>query len=214
MEMPTNQTNQIRRVAADIPGYDYGARCSARSPITVEDFELLKQSAGFTSEDVTWLRAAGEALTKHTEELVKTWRDIIASHPHLARYALSLDGRKDQSYAERSGLRFQQWILDTCFREYDQDWLNYQHEIALRHTSLKKNQTDNTHSAPTIHLRHIIAFMAVVTDPSILKPFLRRTYRNEEEIERMHRAWTRSLWLQIALWTAPYTNTSEAPNEW
>ena len=41
-----------------------------------------------------------------------------------------------------SNLRFQQWIQDTCLRPYDQDWINYQHEIALRHTSLKKNKVD------------------------------------------------------------------------
>jgi hypothetical protein len=28
-------------------------------------------------------------------------------------------------------------VLDTCFRRNDQDWLNYQQEMALRHTSVK-----------------------------------------------------------------------------
>jgi NAD(P)-dependent dehydrogenase (short-subunit alcohol dehydrogenase family) len=33
-------------------------------------------------------------------------------------------------------------VLDTCLRPYDQDWINYQQEIALRYTSLKKNKID------------------------------------------------------------------------
>jgi hypothetical protein len=50
--------------------------------------------------------------------------------------------------------------------------LNYQQEMALRHTSLKKNKTDNVQSVPTIHLRHEIAFTAVLNDPTIIKSFL------------------------------------------
>jgi len=212
--MHTQQVHEIHMAAAEIPGYTYGSRDSARSPITVKDLDLLKQAACFTSEDAQWLRAAGEAFTGYTQELVKTWREVIAAQPHLMKYALDFDGHKDERYSQRSGLRFEQWILDTCFRDYDQDWLNYQQEIALRHTSLKKNETDSARSAPTIHLRYIIAFMAVVTDPDLLKPFLRRKYQDENEVERMHQAWTTSMWLQIALWSAPYTHTNQEPDQW
>src|SRR6185437_5866049 len=140
-------------VANDIQGYDYGSTTVARSPITVKDLEQLKESAGFTPEDERWLRAAGDVLKGQTAPLVEKWRAVISAHPHLARYSLRLDGQKDPHYSEASGLRFQQWVLDTCFRPYDQDWLNYQQEIALRHTSVKKNKTDNVQSVPTIHLR-------------------------------------------------------------
>lgn len=108
----------------------------------------------------------------------------------------------------------QQWILDTCFRPYDQDWLNYQQEMALRHTSLKKNKTDHVQSAPTIHLRHIVAFCAVLTDPTILKPFLLAKGNDALDVDKMHQAWTKSIWLQMALWTEPYTDSKLAPNEW
>ena len=156
---------------------------------------------------------AGEILSDQTEELVGKWRDVIAAHPHLARYSQGVGGQKDANYSERSGLRFQQWVLDTCLRPYDQDWLNYQQEMALRHTSLKKNKTDNAQSAPTIPLRHVIAFTAVLNDPNIIKPFLARKGHSPAEVERMHQAWSKSLWLQIALWTEPYTNPRLAPNE-
>jgi hypothetical protein len=201
-------------VANDIQGYDYGSTTVARSPINVKDLEQLKESAGFTPEDERWLRAAGDVLKGQTAPLVEKWRAVISAHPHLARYSLRLDGQKDPHYSEASGLRFQQWVLDTCFRPYDQDWLNYQQEIALRHTSVKKNKTDNVQSVPTIHLRDIIAFAAVINDPDIIKPFLAAKGHSSADVDRMYQAWRRSISLQIALWTEPYTNSGTAPDQW
>jgi hypothetical protein len=212
-----NQSHTVeatRKVAEDIPGYDYGSPNVAKSPITIKELEELKQSTGFTQEDERWLHLAGEVLVDHTKELVEKWRAVIASHPHLARYSQRRDGQKDPHYSEATGLRFQQWVLDTCLRPYDQDWLNYQQEIALRHTSVKKNKTDNVQSAPTIHLRDVVAFTAVINDPDIIKPFLGVKGHSAQEVDKMHQAWCKSLLLQIALWTEPYTNTRVAPNEW
>jgi hypothetical protein len=214
MTASSHVTNVPRMVAEQIPGYDYGSARIAKSPITMEQFELLKQSAGFSDEDERWLHMAGSVLEGQTKDVVLKWRSAIASQPHLAKYSLGLNAEKDPRYSELSGLRFEQWILDTCLRPYDQDWLNYQQEIALRHTSVKKNKTDHVQSAPTVHLRYIIAFTAVVTDSEIMKPFLSAKGHNATEVEKMHRAWCKSLLLQIALWTEPYTNADAAPNEW
>lgn len=213
--MNRSQTvDNLKMVAREIPGYDYGSPKIARSPITVQEFELLKLDAKFTEEDVHWLREAGGILADQVKALAGKWRDIIGSLPHLARYSQRPNGEKDEHYGEVSGLRLQQWILDTCFRPYDQDWLNYQQEMALRHTSLKKNKTDQVQSAPTIHLRHIVAFCAVLTDPTILKPFLLAKGNDALDVDKMHQAWTKSIWLQMALWTEPYTDSKLAPNEW
>jgi protoglobin len=201
-------------VAEDIPGYDYGAASAAHSPITIKELEQLKQSAGFTNEDERWLRIAGEVLTGRTKALVEKWRSVISAHPHLAQYSQTPDGQKDPRYGEASGLRFEQWVLDTCLRPYDQDWLNYQQEIALRHTSVKKNKVDHVQSAPTIKLRDVVAFTAVINDPIIMKPFLAAKGHSAAEVEKMYQAWCKSLLLQVALWTEPYTNTTLAPNEW
>lgn len=204
----------VEFVAKEIPGYNYGSAEVAKSPITPQELEQLKQSTGFTADDEQWLRRAGQILADQTKALVEKWRGVISAHPHLAKYSLRLDGQKNPHYSEASGLRFEQWVLDTCLRPYDQDWLNYQQEMALRHTSLKKNKTDNVESAPTIHLRDIIAFTAVVNDPNIFKPFLAGKGADAADVERMHQAWCKSLLLQTALWTEPYTNTKLAPNEW
>lgn len=50
-----------------IPGYDYGSSNIARSPISTEECELIKQSAGFTTEDQRWLRAVGDVLVDQNE---------------------------------------------------------------------------------------------------------------------------------------------------
>ena len=201
-----------RKVASEIPGYTYGTSETARSPVSLADLELLKRTVNFTDEDQRYLHLAGEVLADQTEEVVKKWRGVIAANPHLAQYSLGPEGKPEPHYSAESGLRFRQWILDTCFRRYDQDWLNYQQEIALRHTSVKKNQTDHVESATYIPLRYVIAFAAVINDA--VKPFLGAKGHSPHEVESMHRAWCKSVQLQIALWSEPYADSSLAPNEW
>lgn len=201
-------------VAEKVPGYTYGESGVATSPLTLPDLELLKQSVGFNDEDERHLRIAGEVLSGQTEKLVERWRAVISAHPHLAQYSKRPDGQPDPHYSHDSGMRFQQWILDTCLRPYDQDWLNYQQEIALRHTSVKKNKTDNVESIDSIPLRHLIGFTGVINDADIIKPFLAAKGHAATEVDRMYQAWCKSVLLQIALWAEPYTNTKLAPNEW
>jgi hypothetical protein len=84
------------------------------------------------------LRRAGAILTNQAEDLVDTWRQVIAGHPHLMQYSAGPEGTPDPHYSAASKPRFVQWVRDTCERPYDQAWLDYQHEIALRHTRAKK----------------------------------------------------------------------------
>ncbi len=203
---------ETKTVASEIPGYTYGESGVAKSPVSVSDLEKLKQSVGFTAQDERYLKMAGEVLDEQTKAVVERWRAEIAKAPHLSKHSKDPDGKPIPRYAEDSRLRFQQWILDTCFRPYDQDWLNYQQEIALRHTSIKKNTTDGVQSTPFIPLRDIIAFTAVMNET--IKPFLAAKGHSAEEVEKMHAAWCKSVQLQIALWTQPYTNSGLAPDEW
>ncbi|MGH9734076.1 MAG: hypothetical protein ACRD8A_05760 [Candidatus Acidiferrales bacterium] len=61
-------------------------------------------------------------------------------------------------------------------------------------------------STPTIRLRDILAFTAVMIDPEIMKPFSQPQGHSERNVEKMSRAWGKSRLSQIALWTEPYTN--------
>ena len=125
----------------DIPGYAYGTDDVARSAVSLSELEQLKTTVGFTDEDERYLRLAGEVLGDQTKQVVERWRSgIIASIPNLARHSRSPEGSPLPEYLAKSNQRFEQWILDTCLRPYDQTWLDYQQEIALRHTSLKKTR--------------------------------------------------------------------------
>ena len=201
----------MEKVSEHIPGYSYGTAEVAASPISMQELDDLKISTGFTEEDQRYLRLAGEVLADQTKQIVDHWRSgIIASIPNLARHTRTPEGNAIPEYLANSNLRFQQWILDTCLRPYDQEWLNYQQEIALRHTTFKKNKVDHVLSTPYVPLRDIIAFVAVMNET--IKPYLASKRNSAEEVDKMHRAWCKSMQLQLALWTSLYTR--QAPNEW
>jgi hypothetical protein len=201
----------MKQVKEQIDGYTYGAAEVSKSPVSLPELEDLKNSAGFTDDDQRHLQLAGEVLASQTEQIVHHWRSgIIASIPNLARHSRTPQGDAIPEYLAKSNLRFQQWILDTCLRPYDQDWLNYQHEIALRHTNLKKNQVDGVRSTSHVPLRDIIAFVAVMNET--IKPYLAAKGHSAEEVDKMHQAWCKSLQLQLSLWSQPYIN--QAANEW
>ena len=136
----------------------------------------------------------------------------IAGIPDLARHSRTPEGDPIPGYIAQSNLRFQQWILDTCLRPYNQEWLDYQQEIALRHTGLKKNQTDGIRSVAYIPFHDIAAFIAVLNDT--VKPYLAKKGHRVEEVEGMHRAWCKSLQMQIALWSWPYMDLAKTTSEW
>jgi hypothetical protein len=201
----------MKHVASKEDGYLYGDSSLATSPVTLEELESLKISVGFTQDDRRWLQVAGDVLTDQVKEIVTRWRtEIIASIPHLARHSRSLEGDILPGYLAQSNLRFEQWILDTCLRDYDQEWLNYQYEIALRHTSAKKNLTDGVDSTAFVPYRDIAAFTTVLIET--MKPYLGAKGHSETEVNAMHRAWAKSLHLQIALWAQVYVTSGK--NEW
>jgi hypothetical protein len=201
----------MKQASEHIPGYSYGTAEVAPSPLSIRELEELKISAGFTEEDQRYLRLAGEVLRDQTEQIVNHWRSgIIASIPHLARHSRTPEGNAIPQYLAASNLRFQQWILDTCLRPYDQEWLNYLQEIALRHTMLKKHQTDGVRSTPQVPLQDAIAFVAVMNET--IKPYLAAKGNSADEVDKMHRAWCKSMQLQLALWVGPYTEAAHATN--
>ncbi len=203
----------MTKTAESIPGYSYGEAGVPRSRVTVDDLNQMKITAGFTAEDETYLRLAGEVLADQTEHIVRHWRSgIIANIPHLARHSRALDGSALPQYLERSNLRFRQWILDTCLRPYDQEWIDYQQEIARRHTSVKKNQVDDVRSTPYVPLRDVIAFLPIMNET--IKPYLAAKGHSTEEVEKMHRAWCKSMQLQMALWFGPYCDTQPPCSQW
>jgi hypothetical protein len=185
-----------------IPGYTYGTSQVAPSPLTLEDLDNLKKAVLFTEEDERYLRMAGEVLADQIEEVLDLWYGFVGSHPHLVYYFTDGKGNANAEYLAAVRKRFGQWILDTCNRPYDKDWLNYAHEIGLRHHRTKKNQTDGVNSVPVVNYRYMVAFIYPIT--ATIKPFLAKKGHSAEEVEKMHQAWFKSVVLQVALWSAPY----------
>lgn len=201
----------MKEIAKEISGYAYGSNALPSSLISLQELEELKKSVGFTEEDERYLRLAGEVLEDQVKPIVERWRSgIIASIPHLARHSKSTEGKPLPQYLANSNKRFEQWILDTCLRPYDQAWLDYQQEIALRHTSLKKNQVDGVQSTPHVPLRDIIAFIPVMNET--IKPYLAVKGHSAADVDKMHGAWCKSLQLQIALWSGFYAKL--VPDGW
>jgi Protoglobin len=173
----------------------------------MNDLARLEQTVTLTDQDQQYLAMACEVLHGQAEELVNTWRAVIGSLPHLASAFAEEDGRVDENYMAAVKKRFVQWVIDTCSRPRDRAWLDYQEEIALRHTSQKKNRTDGANTAALVPLRYLLAFGAVIV--TTVRPFLARKGASHHDVERMQNAWTKAVFLQLALWSRPYVTNWE-----
>lgn len=190
-----------------IPGYGFGSEAVARSPVGGEDLELLKQTVLFGEEDEEYLRKAGDVLEDQVEEVLDLWYGFVGSHPHLVYYFSDPEGEPDPEYLGRVRERFGRWILDACRRPYDGEWLDYQQEIALRHTRAKKNRTDGARAPEHIPLRYMIAFIYPIT--ATMRQFLASKGHPDEEVEKMHQAWFKSVVLHVTLWSQPYAREGD-----
>lgn len=191
-----------------IPGYTFGEPQVPHSPISLAEFDELKQTALFTDDDVRALRMSHDVLADQTEQVLDVWYNFIGSHPFLVQPFLSAkDGKPLGAYLESVRKRFGQWILDTAKAEYDQRWLDYQYEIALRHYRTKKNATDGVNASPIVPLRYLFPIIYPVT--ATLKPFLAKKGHSPEDVEKMHQAWLKSVLLQITLWSYPYVRQGD-----
>ena len=146
----------------EIDGYDYGTDQAAISPLTLEDLARLKAVVSLTKDDEAALRDAAEILADQAEDMVTAYRARLGELPFMIPYSNHPDSTPNPEYGAASKPRFDRWIIDACTRALDQDWLNYQHEIGLRHTTAKKNRTDHADSLDHIPMRYLLAFTAVV----------------------------------------------------
>jgi Protoglobin len=186
-----------------ISGYTRGTPLVAASPMSDADFDLLKQTVLLGVDDIGHLRLAGEVLDDQVEAVLDVWYGFVGSHPHLVKYFNGADGQPNAEYLGAVRRRFGQWIRDTCAANYDRQWLDYQYEIGLRHTRLKKNRTDGVRStSEVIHLRYLVAFIVPLT--ATMKPFLAMKGHSAEEVEKMHQAWFKALTLTTALWSQAF----------
>ena len=191
-----------------LAGYTYGTSEVARSPVSLAELELLEASVGWSPADTEALRKAAAVLEDQIETILDTWLSPVRAAPFLAAYYGSPDGKTiDERYFTVVRARFGQWIRDTCNRQHDQAWLDYQHEIGLRHHRAKKNKTDGAATTPHIPLRYMISAIAPMS--LSIKPFLAAKGHAPDEVEAMFVAWCKAVALQAALWSQPYANEAD-----
>jgi hypothetical protein len=185
----------------EIPGYVYGTRESAVSPLSDEDLRHLEETVGWSETDAGVLERHAELFRQQAEHMVDSWRAVIAGQAHLAKWFVGPDGKPDDEYKARVKRRFVQWVIDAALRPHDRDWLNYQEEIGLRHTPAKKNVTDGRQTPSLVPLRYLLAFVPIVLP---IRNFFAESIHDEKELKKLQDAWSKSVLLHVALWSRPY----------
>ena len=184
-----------------IPGYDYGTRKSAISPVSETDLSQLEQTAGWNASDAAVLARHADLFRAKAESMVDSWRAVIGSQSHLSQSFVKPDGAPDEAYKASVKLRFVQWVIDVALRPHDRDWLNYQHEIGLRHIPAKKNTTDGGHTPPLVPFRYLLGFVPVVLP---IRGFFADAIQDEAELKALEDAWTKAVLLHVTLWSRAY----------
>src|SRR5690554_3430539 len=127
------------------------------------------------------------------------WYDFIGSTPHLVRVFAGPDG----DYLARVRGRFERWVIDLCTRNFDDQWLAYQEEIALRHHPTKKNQTDRVDSPSTyVPMSDMLALIVPVT--LSVRQFLAEGESDPAQLDAMQNAWFKAVTVSLVLWCRPY----------
>jgi hypothetical protein len=194
-------------IQTEIPGYTYGTEAVSRSPVSLDELELLQTTLLLDEDDLAALRRSGDVLAPQVEAILDVWYGFVGANSHLLVAFTGSDGQPNQEYLAAVRRRFGRWILDTARAEFDQAWLDYQHEIGLRHTRSGKNRTDGVQAADHIPLRYVLALLIPIT--TTLKPFLADGGATPEEVEVMHQAWVKAVLLQLILWSYPYVREGD-----
>ena len=185
-----------------IPGYDFGSPESAQSPLSMEELRQLEVTVGWSSEDGQLLRKHAGLFQSQAEKMVDSWRAAIGAQPHLSKWFAGQDGKPDDEYRARVKRRFVRWVIDVATRPHDEEWLNYQEEIGLRHMPEKKNKTDARATPPLVPLRYLLGFIPIVAD---IHAFAEPAISDPTECAAVERAWMKAVHLHITLWARPYT---------
>jgi hypothetical protein len=103
---------------ANIHGYDFGKPQVALSPVSLQELREIEATLGWSDEDARVLARHRDIFEKHAEEMVDTWRAVIGSQPHLAKWFFGPDGRPDEAYKAGVKKRFVQWVRDVVSRPH------------------------------------------------------------------------------------------------
>ena len=89
-----------------IPGYTYGTAAVDRSPVSLQDLELLKATLLLGDDDLAALRRSGAVLAPQVEEILDVWYGFVGANPHLLAAFSNAQGQPDQHYLAAVRRRF------------------------------------------------------------------------------------------------------------
>lgn len=188
-------------------GYRAGDPALPTSPVSLDDLDALKATVLWSDDDAAALRRAGELLAPQVEEILDLWYGFVGSHPHLVATFAGADGAPNGDYLAAVRARFARWIVDVCAGPYGRAWLDWQEEIARRHTRAGKNETDGVESTSAeVPMRYLVAFVVPLT--VTIKGFLAGAAAPGDDVEAMHAAWFKAITLTATLWARPYAGSS------
>lgn len=173
------------------------------SPVGHDRLNQLLTDVMWSKADAPALRRAGEILTPRVKDILDVWYDFIGSTPHLVTVFRGADGEPNADYLERVRGRFEQWVIDIGTREFDDQWLAYQEEIALRHHTTKKNEVDSVDS-PATHVPMSDMMALVVPVTLTVRTFLEDGATADDDVDAMHQAWFKAVTVTLVLWSRPY----------
>src|SRR5438552_17886962 len=100
-------------------GYDYAKPSVARSPVTLGELRQIETTLGWSGEDVRVLQLHENLFRENAEAMVDSWRAVIGSQPHLAKWFFAPDGKPDEAYKAAVKKRFVQWVIDVATCPHD-----------------------------------------------------------------------------------------------
>ena len=190
----------MTRIIGEMPAYTYGTAAVATSRVSLKELEELKVSVGFTARGRA-LPSQGRGCRCQPAEIVAHWRSGIIHIPNLA-------ATRELPLANRSRIPCSE---QSAFRAMDSGYLPASLRSGLAELSAgNRPQAYEPEEEPgrwrRVHpacpVPDIAAFVAGLNDT--IKPYLANAGAPDEEVDAMHRAWCRSLQLQIALWARLY----------
>ena len=78
-----------------IPGYTYGTDAVPRSPVSLDELELIKATLLFDEDDRDALRSSSEILAPQIEAILDVWYGFVGANPHLLVAFTGPDGEPD-----------------------------------------------------------------------------------------------------------------------
>jgi hypothetical protein len=70
-------------IETDIPGYTYGTDAVPRSPVSLDELQLLQTTLLLGEDDLAALRRSGDLLAPRVEDILDVWYGFVGANPHL-----------------------------------------------------------------------------------------------------------------------------------